>query len=143
LLGIAANLEMQRKVKALRQAHQKLSTQVAGTQAALGITSPNDRDQLARLLARTPAQQLDQIEKQLKELRADLPRVGELQQSIEALEASNEQQLNGGRVRVRESVFSDVQIQIGSQIRQVTESISGDCEFYRIDNRAQWRTLST
>ena len=55
--------------------------------------------------------------------------------------AKTEQQLSCGRIRARQDLFSDVQVQIGPRVRHVTEWITGGCEFYRSDGRVQWRAM--
>ena len=72
---------------------------VSGSQSVLGITSPNDREQLQRLLARTPATHLDSVEAQLQQLRDWLREAEEVQARVDEIAAKTEQQLSCGRIR--------------------------------------------
>jgi uncharacterized protein (DUF342 family) len=114
---------------------------VSGSQSVLGKTSPNDREQLQRLLARTPATHLDSVEAQLQQLRDWLREAEEVQARVDEIAAKTEQQLSCGRIRARQDLFSDGQVQIGPRVRHVTEWITGGCEFYRSDGRVQWRAM--
>ena len=61
--------------------------------------------------------------------------------SANEIAAKIEQQLSCGRIRARQDLFSDVQVQIGPRVRHVMEWITGGCEFYRSDGRVQWRAM--
>ena len=132
---------MAAEVTHLRQAHQRLTGEIAALQARLGITSPNDRQQLARLIARTEAAQLDQVETQLQQLRGWLAEAEELQNGVDRTQTQMLGQLEAGRIRIRRDVYSHVQIQIGTQIRQLTQAIPDGCEFFADDGRVRWRAL--
>lgn len=140
LASIAVEPALAVQVTQLRKAHQQLAGQTQSGLSQLGLSSPNDRQQLARLLARTPAGQLDAVEVQLKALRAQLQQAEQMQGQIDAIESQTRQQLAAGRIRVRQDVFADVQIQFGAAIRQLTEAIPGGCEFFVANGRIRWRT---
>lgn len=61
--------------------------------------------------------------------------------SADEIAAKTEQQLSCGRIRARQDLFSDLQVQIGPWIRHVTKWITGGCEFHRSDGRVQWRVM--
>ena len=82
--------------------------EVFGSQSVLGIPSPNDREQLRRLLARTPATHLDSGEAQLQQLRDWLREAEEVQARVDEIAAKTEHQLSRGRIRARQDLFSDV-----------------------------------
>ncbi|HJP29069.1 MAG: FapA family protein [Candidatus Latescibacteria bacterium] len=143
LVGIAIDPTLAARVTELRQDHQKLITATVRMQSAMRITSPNDREQLAHLLARTSAADLDKVEAQLQELRHMLQETEQVQAKIDVIEADTRRLLSGGRVHALQEVFADVQIQIGPAVRQMTEKITGACEFYSADGRVQWRAASS
>ncbi|MDA0336260.1 MAG: FapA family protein, partial [bacterium] len=141
LVGIAIEPTLAAEVTHSRQAHQKLTGEIAALQGRLGITSPNDRPQLARLIARTEAAQLDHVEMQLQQLRAWVAEAAVLQNGVDRIQAQILRQLAAGRIRVRRDVYSHVQIQIGTQIRQLTQAIADGCEFFADNGRVRWRSL--
>jgi septal ring factor EnvC (AmiA/AmiB activator) len=97
---------------------------------------------LTRLLARTPAQRLDDVEARLKELRTSAKRLDDLMLSIEQEEAEQARRLARGRIRVQREAQADVQIQLGDRARRLAEAIREGCEFYLAEGKVQWRALS-
>ena len=76
-----------------------------------------------------------------QQLRGWLREAEEVQARVDEIAAKTEQQLSCGRIRARQDLFSDGQVQIGPRVRHVTEWITGGCEFYRSDGRVQWRAM--
>jgi uncharacterized protein len=141
LVGIAVEPSVAAQVTELRQEHQKLVGQIAALQSSLGVTSPNDRQQLVRLLTRTPAEQLDDVETKLQQLRNWLDEAEGLQTRVDDIQAQSQSLLNQGRIRVLKDVYSDVQIQFGAHSRQLTQAVAGGCEFFLADEQVRWRAL--
>lgn len=143
IAGIGMPPEITRQLRDMRQEHQTLTGQAARLQSVLGVSSVSDREQLARLLARTAADQLDRVEQQLKQLREWRQRLDELQQQIDTLEEEAVERLRQGRVYVHRAVLADVQIEFGAAKRQLSEPIRGACELYMADGKVQWRAAGT
>jgi len=118
-----------------------LTGETAALQAKLGVSSANDLQQLVRLLARTPAAQLDDVEAQLQQLRDWMGEAEELQARVDEIQTEIQSQLLRGRIRAHKDVYSHVQVQFGTHIQQLTQAITGGCEFFTADGRVRWRAL--
>lgn len=140
--GIAVDPAAAKRLRDWRQEHQRLSDTAATSLAALGISSASDREQLTRLLARTPAERLDDVEARLQELRTSAKRLDDLMLSIEQEETEQAHRLARGRIRVQREALADVQIQLGDRARRLTEAIREGCEFYLAEGKVQWRALA-
>lgn len=142
LVGVGAAPEDAAAAAKLRQQATLLTRQAAKSKAALRISSSQDRDQVKRLLARTPADRLEQTEGVLKEVREQERQAAAAGKELEALEQRMKQALLQGRVRATERVFADVQVQFGNQVRNLDADVAGGCEFYRSGDGVRWRPLA-
>ena len=140
VVGVGAAAEDTARATQLRQQHTTMSRSLDELKARLGVSSASDRDQIRRLLARTPATRLDTLEAGLKQLRALERQYHELEGEIEALDQRITKTLGQARIRSTERVFADVQIQFGAVTSNLVNDLVGGCEFYRSpEGKIQWR----
>lgn len=142
VVGVGPDPEDAAQVRVLRQRHTVLVRDAADARARLGVAFVRDPEPLQRLLARTSAAQLGQVEAALKQVREWEREAAQIEAQIAELDARAQEALGRARVRARERIGADVELRFGPQTSRAPEDIVGGCVLCRAaDGRVLWRAL--